>query len=269
MLAMFLFFVFAIAVMGPIAEWTGWHHTVERKRDAWLDSLSEPMPRECRYREDVVSLPPPIEIQRPSLEILASVDVIVRARLMSVAGGGTKPRYADDPSFGPVSVEIGRAGLLEYTFSIVEYLKGTGADQIVGVASSSSNWTTVEAAAREAACALAMRDARWDGREALLFLMDLPEADRYDIGLFHLEGHVNRWVGAYTRPNLYATSWLPAASSALGASSASDSGRFLLGYPPRTKPLEWIIPNRPAPSFTLTQLKHAIATVDQRTADGG
>lgn len=275
MVALFVFFLLAIAVVVPIS------YTVEFK-EAWQERVWEPPPPECIFKEFLDGLLiEAIEIERPRLEDLASSsDVIVRARLRSVAAGSER-WHVDDPANGPDSDETGHIGALEYTFSVVEYLKGTGADEVVVVALAGP-WigrATIEEATLDAACALAMRDTRWDGREAILllghedyrgFLVDFPQADRYYMGEAISDAHAYLWVvGPYAPPNFYATGWLPAASAALGASSSSDSARFLLGYPPRTKPLEWVFTNRPAPSFTLAQLKGAIAEVEREIADGG
>ncbi len=273
MVVLFFFLVSAITVLVPLS------YIIEFDKARGWERAWEPRPPECTRiggvmmeRMSVIPLPP------PTLEELVSgADVIVRARLQSVAS--TIERWhVDNPDYGPVTDEIGRIAALEYTFAVVEYLNGTGADEVVGVAIA-LDWfgrSTMEDAVQNAACALAERNTRWDGREAILlltyedyagFLVDFPQADRYELGGFGPSSYYGDHH--YTPLNLDAQGWLPAASAALGASSASNSARFLLSYPSGSRSVDWVIPNKPAPAFTLTQLKAAIRAVEQESANGG
>ena len=62
--------------------------------------------------------------------------------------------------------------LLEFSFSVEEYLKGSGADDIVAVWESSPIYDTRQEADAELPAIAAARDAQWDDREAIVFLQN-------------------------------------------------------------------------------------------------
>ena len=79
-------------------------------------------------------------------------------------------------------------GALEYTFTVSEYLKGSGGPEIKALAfgisrelNRFSHWTSW-GAARNARVLLDARDARWDGGELLAFLRPNLLAGRYFLG---------------------------------------------------------------------------------------
>jgi len=201
---------------------------------------------------------------------MAEAVVIVRARLASVTTGIEVWDPVNDirEALGTPD-EITYFGTLEYTFDVVEYLKGTGGDEVVGVvvASRYTGHVRAEEAEQDALQILDWRDKRWDGREALLFLnaahphfAEFSSDERYMLGRQSVE-----WpscVGGYTISSRQEKRWLPAASAALGASTAGGSGRFLLDYPGRFGPYEWLGQHRPAPSITLSRLKTMIKSVE-------
>ena len=84
--------------------------------------------------------------------------------------------------------------------------------------------------------------------------------DRYLLGWVEY----SPWkMDGYTISSHFDKRWLPAASAALGASTASSSGRFLLDYPSyRFGPYEWFGQHRPAPSITLSKLRTMIKIVE-------
>ncbi len=218
---------------------------------------------------------------------IAEAMVVVRARLVSVTTGVEIWDSVDDirEAFGTPD-EITYVGTLEYTFAVVEYLKGTGGDEIVAVvvADNASDHLRREEAEQDALWLLDDRDKRWDGREAILFLnaadshfVEFPEDDRYMLGSVSLR--VLGCGGGYTISSQHDKMWLPAASAALGASTAGGSGRFLLDYPKRSRlidvfdylqlketvpvPVVRLFENRPAPSLTLSKLKTMIKIVER------
>ncbi len=145
--------------------------------------------------------------------------------------------------------------ILEFDFSVSEYLKGSGSMNIVGYWSAAPLFVTrqdAEAALPETAAA---RDTRWDDREAIVFLQQtdtafpsMQEADRYYLS----------WGGSWTIPDdgysiasIHNKLWLPAASSS--SQPSGDAQRFLLDVSPATGE---------APTITLGEMKARIAAVD-------
>ncbi len=201
---------------------------------------------------------------------MAQAVVIVRARLVSVTTGIEVWDSVNDirEAFGAPD-EITYFGILEHTFAVVEYLKGTGGDEIMGVvvAENDARHVSTEKAEQDAQQLLHWRDKRWDGREAILFLnaahphfVEFPRDDRYMLGRVFLGYFGCGW--GYTISSRFEKGWLPAASAALGASTASGSGRFLLDYPEEFG-FDWFGRHRPAPSITLSKLKTMIKIVEQ------
>ena len=117
-------------------------------------------------------------------ERMVKSDVVARVKLVSVAQMVEKA--ADWPSEGETSYR----NALEYTFKALEYLKGSGGTELVGVAVDLiDSYTTEAEAAAGAEDFLRARDTRWDDREAVVFLENdhpfLPssgQADRYLLG---------------------------------------------------------------------------------------
>ncbi len=178
-------------------------------------------------------------------EQITQADVVVRASLESVTTGTER---WDDSEHLPPEPGDRYVGTLEHTFSIHEYIKGTGDDEVVAlvVAMESYGHETVAGAADAATNLLNRRDAQWDGREAILFLttnhdymVDLPRAGYYLLGADPWgRGMVQEpdepfYRDRYSIASIYEKAWLPAASGALGASSrrSNTSQHFLLDVP--------------------------------------
>ena len=125
---------------------------------------------------------------------------------------------------------------LWYEFEVLEYLKGNGSATIWGMTAASGCWHTTDTAdeARDAIEYLRReRDARWDDREAIVFLSNvgaeqvertpsIGHPDRYWLGGFlggfgAAESHSLTWFGG----------WFPMLSSD-SASGARGARRFLL-----------------------------------------
>ena len=188
-------------------------------------SISEPVspsvaPTAVSEGQQLLGSPPIIHTGPSSLEerILA-YPVIARVRLDSTIS----------------TVESGT--ILEFNFSVQEYLKGSGATNIVAV------WAATPDI-------VAARDTQWDDHEAIVFLPRTEQADRY-----YLE-----WGGKWTIPDdgysiasLHNKLWLPA-TAAIGAPSQSsgDQQSFLLDVPPDTGT---------ASTITLDEMKSKISTV--------
>ena len=153
--------------------------------------------------------------------------------------------------------------LLEFSFSVEEYLKGSGADDIVAVWESSPIFDTRQEAEEALPAIAAARDTRWDDREAIVFLKSsqtyltsTQETDRYYLTWQHEIDFDDKYSIASRHNKL----WLPAAA-AVGATSqpTGDQQRFLTDVPPATGT---------APTITLGEIKTRIATVTAKLDAG-
>ncbi|MCY4475057.1 MAG: hypothetical protein OXC83_06435 [Chloroflexi bacterium] len=199
---------------------------------------------------------PPAYLGDTSLEerILAS-PTIVRVRLDSVSS---------TTESGSTYQGMKHIALLEFGFTVLEYLKGNGANDIVAVWAAESFDTQQEAEDALPAIA-AERAALWDNRNAIVFLQHsatyLPstqQADRFFFSGVHLVGGVSDdYYSLGSRGNKL---WLPAAAS-MGAPSqpSGDQQRFLLDVPPDSGT---------GPMVTLGELKARIAAVTARLDAG-
>ena len=192
----------------------------------------------------------PVSYDGPSsLEerILAS-PVIARVRLDSTTS--TIER-------GSTYLGMKRSVLLEFNFSVLEYLKGSGANDIVAVWASAPLFDTRQEAQAALPALVAARDAGWDDRDAIVFLQLSEEtlASTQQADRFYLA-----WGGSWVIPDdgysiasIHNKLWLPA-EAAVGAPSqpSGDQQRFLMDAPPATGT---------APTITLGEMKNRIAAV--------
>ena len=212
--------------------------------------------------------------------------VIARVRLDSAT---STVEYA--PTYQGMKYSV----LLEFSFSVLEYLKGqpsTGSED-----SGTSDIVVVWAAAplfdtrREAEDALpgiaTARDTQWDDREAIVFLQ-LSEAtlpSTQQAGRYYLA-----WGGSWSIPDdgysiasVHDKLWLPA-EAAVGAPSQPSGGqqRFLTDVPPAMKTdgrilgtfpdgtllLDEPAATGPAPTITLGEIKTRVAAVTAKLDAG-
>ena len=143
--------------------------------------------------------------------------------------------------------------MLEFRFTVHEYLKGTGPAEIGGIV---YMWFETEAQARFAAARIgAAHDSRWDSREAIVFLYSpskeavqaaqfvywgaaLPTtSDQYLFGRM-IEFATQNSGEAYSVASAHRKLWLPAAetpsqgaSGAQGSAQTPDDKLFLLDAP--------------------------------------
>ena len=200
-------------------------------------------------------------------ERIAGADAIVRARLLSVSA--VSEQLAGQTDY---------IAALDYRFRVLEYLRGSGASELVGVVYDASREFKTAAGARTEANALKnSRDTQWDDREAIVFLIDdhseLPssnQADRYRLGS-HYAGNDYYTIASRTHKR-----WLPAASAggASGARGASGGGqRFLLDASADSGGASGARgasgKSASAPTITLTDMKAKIAANDREVAAGG
>ena len=160
-------------------------------------------------------------------EMIATSPIVVRATLDKVSPVGL---WLNERG-GFRNVEW--VGSLEFTFTVLEYLKGSGGARIKAVA---LGWpwrsAQTEAEAVEGAWALlGARDARWDDREAVVFLRlpwwtDDPSAAPWlgDVGLFSEPGRSRHSI---TVADAEFRAWLPDASPAKIATTTTQAARSL------------------------------------------
>ena len=156
--------------------------------------------------------------------------------------------------------------LLEFSFSVEEYLKGSGADDIVAVWAAAPFFDTREEAEAALPSIVATRDSQWDGHEAIVFLQQdfqefLPstqQANRYYLA----------WGGGlpmyapddgYSLASRHNKLWLPAAAAGAPSQPTGDQQRFLMDVLPATGT---------APTITLGEIKTKIAGVTAKLNAG-
>ena len=147
--------------------------------------------------------------------------------------------------------------ILEFSFSVLEYLKGSGSSNIVAYWAAAPLFDTRREAEAALPAIAAARDTRWDDHEATVFLqhpdtafLSTKQPDRYYLS----------WGGSWSIPDdgysiasIHNKLWLPA-DRAVGTTPqpSGDQQRFLLDVPPATGT---------AATITLGEMKARIAAV--------
>ena len=201
-------------------------------------------------------------------ERIAGSDVIAMVKLRSVSQVVEHHGYLEEAKAYGVA--------LEFTFDVLEYLKGSGGNTLVGVVyDTDAPFNTKLGASMFGENLLAERDTRWDGREAIVFLSDnhpsLPsskKADRYWFGILRFMGEDH-----YTIASPHAKNWLPSASPPSGsAGSASTDPSFLLDVPSQgsSQATTWssAIATSTDPVIKLSQLKARIGLITSEVNAG-
>ena len=121
--------------------------------------------------------------------------------------------------------------LLEFSFSVLEYLKGSGANDIVAVWAAEPFFDTRQEAEAALPAIAAARDTRWDNHEAIVFLQNseaslasTQQADRYYLAWGGSWNNYGVGDDGYSIASRHDKLWLPAAA-AIGATSQRDGGR--------------------------------------------
>ena len=189
-------------------------------------------------------------------ERIFASSVIARVRLDSVSSAAES---------GTTRLGMKYIATLEFSFSVQEYLKGSGADDVVAVWNAGQIFDTRQEAENALPAIAAARDAQWDNREAVVFLKNsqtyLPstqQVERFYLSGEHEVGSVlDDYYSLASRGNRL---WLPAAA-AVGAPSqpTGDQQRFLTDVPPATGT---------APTITLGEIKTRIAAVTAKLDAG-
>ena len=174
--------------------------------------------------------------------------VIARVRLDSVSSAAESGTIFD----GSTKYIV----ILAFSFSVLEYLKGSGANDVVAVWDADPVFDTRQEAEAALPEIVAARDTQWDAREAIVFLQNsqtyLPSTQQ--TGRYYLSWERGSDLDDnYSIASRYNKLWLPAAA-AVGAPSqpSGDQQRFLLDVPPASGT---------APTITLGEIKTRIAGV--------
>ena len=189
-------------------------------------------------------------------------DVIARVKLRSVAQTTEQLQYGDQ----------NYVGALEFTFDVLEYLKGGGGDQLTALAVNYDVWYDTQQEAALGEDLLSERETRWDAREAIIFLEDNYE-------LVSTEQQDRYWLGDakfgrqdfYTIESAYHITWLPDAApppdddvtQAATGLPVEGEQRFLL-RPPWDTNLDAEAP----PTLSVAELKTRIAELEAEVNAG-
>ena len=203
-------------------------------------------------------------------ERIARSDVVAKVRLQSVAAGAV--RWDSDWNEWPGT----HVGTMEHRLRVLEYLKGSGGNEITAVAyddNLSLAFGTAELARAHGKALVAGRDTRWDARDAIVFLRadrpwlpDFPQQGRYVLG--HVS--TDRRADFYSIDSPWDKTWLPAETSggAAGASGTSGTQRFLLDAPVDAGTGGASGQSEGTPTITLDEMKAEIAGVEREVAAG-
>ena len=179
-------------------------------------------------------------------ERILFADVIARVKLKSVVQVVEYIEFT--PPFPPDFSGKGYVVALEFTFDVLEYLKGSDGSQVTGVTTDVDvTYETEQEASAKGEDFLTGREQRWDDREAVVFLHKPPwlpstkQEGRYQLGILRAFGEEE-----YTIANRYDQPWLPDAaapepsegsgSEAVAMSSGSSGEQsFLLEEPPEDR----------------------------------
>ena len=198
-------------------------------------------------------------------ERIAASAVVAKVRLRSVVAGSERWKLQH--------YDLAYVGTLEHRFEVLEYLKGNGASEIVGIVYSPDDpKETPELATAAGTDLLSRRDTRWDARDAIVFLEadrpwmpGLPKADRYVLGSIWLS--LGAGGDIYSIRSNFDKKWLPAETGgAVGASATSGSQRFLLDAPPDG---DGASGQTGTPMITLAEMKERVGGLEREATAGG
>ena len=200
-------------------------------------------------------------------ETILKADVIARVSLVS-----NRPDV--------VQVDTKWFAVLEFRFRVHEYLKGSGSNEIGGLAWLWQSQAT-EADARTLAAQMPdAHDSRWDNREAIVFL----EAEQISRGPVLPGGSDRYWFGPLREgggifgisvASPHSKRWLPeVAKSASARTTAPSEKLFLTDDPlgPETvygRRVATRSPGSPLPTISLGTLKTRVATLEAEANAGG
>lgn len=167
---------------------------------------------------------------------------------------------------------------LRFTFTVQEYLLGSGANSIVVYWVDGKLYDTRAEAMADTPRITAWRDTQWDDREGILFLHDdhshydylgaslnvkLAKADTYLISI----GRQHERNDGYSLYSETRRAWLPLASApsdgseGVSGQASADSQEYLLDVPAPSGSSEGVSGASGTPTITLGDLKRRIAVI--------
>ena len=197
-------------------------------------------------------------------ELILMSETVVRVRLQDMSTSTVTSMWDGSTVWHPI---------LKFRFSVTEYLKGSGANTIVGVVHDFSFYDTEAEAVDKLAWMVRGHDTRWDNREAVAFLdsdarFDLPE------NWYVLGGIVEEWDNSYSIDSVRSKTWLPEASGTDTSRERSTSDPvFLLDAPGTgssgTGPRSSAGASDNAPTISLTTLKTLVTALEAKVSTAG
>ena len=197
-------------------------------------------------------------------ELILLSETVVRVRLQDMSTSTVTSMWDGSTVWHPI---------LKFRFSVTEYLKGSGANTIVGVVHDFSFYDTEAEAVDKLAWMVRGHDTRWDNREAVAFLdsdarFDLPE------NWYVLGGIVEEWDNSYSIDSVRSKTWLPEASGTDTSRERSTSDPvFLLDAPGTgssgTGPRSSAGASDNAPTISLSTLKTLVTALEAKVSTAG
>ena len=231
-------------------------------------------------------------------EMILKSDVIARVRLQSTTPATTTSLTIIDPDRLPPPYPTSTThwfATLEFRFTVSEYLKGSGGNEISAFVFQRFDFE--ERANAAVAVIAGAHDSRWNDREALVFLQStngwtrlgrtqgsaVLGADQYFFGDWSMLRYTQYGdlTDTYTLWSIYSKRWLPAAAgSAVRASTDKGAGKvFLLDVPAtsgarggsvaRSAAASYVPDPPPSSSISLSDLKSKITAIEAEANAGG
>ena len=205
-------------------------------------------------------------------ERIGNVDVIARVKLRSVTAGSVLYPFYEDLNGDYLPAVLSSA--VEFNFTALEYLSGTGEEQVTGVVVEwySDAKTTGDATTR-ASTLIDRHDTQWDKMQAIVFLRDLPDDDRYLLGAVANYPFPQPYNDYYSIASARDKRWLPESrGTPLGAPGASGASvrqqSFLLDIPTWRSDAEGASGASGPKTITIGELKNQISTVNTELSSG-
>ncbi len=136
-------------------------------------------------------------------ELILGSEVIVRARLLDTEQGVETVDYAGEEDDGTWVEGTVYGVTLEFRYEALEYLKGSGGKELVAVVDGEQYYETWLGARALSQDITGRHDTRWDDREAILFLREVPDTWRTkqaDRGYMGILGAWDRNYGEFRLP---------------------------------------------------------------------
>ena len=203
-------------------------------------------------------------------ERIGNADAIARVTLQSMTAGSVLYQFYEDINGNYLPAALSPA--VEFNFTALEYLHGTGDEQITGIVVEwfSSDAATTGDATTRASALIAQHDTQWDNREAIVFLEDLPDDDRYLLGGVTDDPFPQPYNDYYSISSARSKRWLPEnIETPPGASGESGSQKlFLLDIPTSGSGAGGAGGASGPNTITIGELKGMISTVNTELSSG-